>query len=79
MLLIGVGAGLWMGVNIGKDKPILSNPFVDKTMGEKIQSSLEDVSDSIDDSFDGSFKDVVNDGLDGVSSGIDTIKEKMDK
>jgi uncharacterized membrane protein YraQ (UPF0718 family) len=26
-VVIGLVAGLWMGVNIGKQRPILSNPF----------------------------------------------------
>lgn len=37
--IIGVLIGLWFGVNIGKDKPILSNPFAEETIQEKLKKS----------------------------------------
>lgn len=49
-LLVGVGVGLllglWFGVNIGREKPILSNPFVDTTLQEKAK---ETASEAIED------------------------------
>lgn len=38
--IVGLVIGLWFGVNIGKDKPIYSNPFAEKTVQEKLKSSI---------------------------------------
>ena len=38
--VIGILIGLWFGVNIGKEKPLLSNPFEERTVTEKIKSSI---------------------------------------
>ena len=42
-VFIGAVLGLWFGVNIGKDRPLVSNPFAEtkikqqiKTMGDKL-------------------------------------------
>lgn len=32
---IGLLIGLWMGVNIGAERPLWSNPFVKKDIGQK--------------------------------------------
>ncbi len=42
-LIIGVGLGLWFGINIGNDRPIYANPFTEETVQEKI----EDAGDAI--------------------------------
>ena len=42
-LLVGIIIGLWFGVNIGKDKPLLSNPLVERTMRDKLKQAGEDV------------------------------------
>jgi len=39
-LIIGVLIGLWFGVNIGKDNPIFSNPFKERSVTEKIKSGI---------------------------------------
>jgi len=39
-LVIGIVLGLWFGVNIGKDKPIFSNPFAERSVTDKLKSSL---------------------------------------
>ena len=36
-ITIGVGVGLWLGVNIGREKPILSNPFYQESLNEKLK------------------------------------------
>jgi hypothetical protein len=41
--IIGLLIGLWFGVNIGKDKPIFSNPFKDKTLQEKAKEKTSEV------------------------------------
>lgn len=38
-LLIGIILGVWFGVNIGKDKPLFSNPFSDKSLQEKLKKT----------------------------------------
>lgn len=45
-IVIGLLFGLWFGVNIGKEKPILSNPFADKVLQEKAK---ETASEAIED------------------------------
>lgn len=37
--IIGLLIGMWFGVNIGKDKPIFSNPFADASIQKKIKRS----------------------------------------
>ncbi len=34
-LVVGLAIGLALGVNIGRGKPLLSNPFAPETLGEK--------------------------------------------
>ena len=34
-LLIGGLAGLWFGMNIGKNRPLLSNPFADVPLAQE--------------------------------------------
>jgi len=40
-IVIGLLLGLWFGVNIGRDKPIFSNPFVSSDIKEKIRETGE--------------------------------------
>ena len=35
-LIIGLALGLWFGVNIGQDQPVLSNPFKNQSLQEKV-------------------------------------------
>ena len=34
-VVIGVAIGLWFGVNIGREMPLLSNPFHQESLNEK--------------------------------------------
>jgi hypothetical protein len=36
-VVIGVAIGLWLGVNIGRDTPLLSNPFYKESLNEKLK------------------------------------------
>jgi ABC-type lipoprotein release transport system permease subunit len=36
-IIIGVALGLWLGVNIGREAPLLSNPFYKETLSEKMK------------------------------------------
>lgn len=60
VLLIGVGAGMWMGVNIGKDKPVFSNPFTEKSVVDKLKDS---------------GKDALDKGGDLLKKGLDKVAE----
>jgi len=40
-LIVGVLLGMWFGVNIGRDKPIYSNPFEAKNLQEKFKQAGE--------------------------------------
>ena len=42
-ILIGGVVGLWFGVNIGKDKHILSNPFAERTLTETLKDTGKDM------------------------------------
>ena len=35
--VIGVAIGLWLGVNIGREMPLLSNPFYKEPLNEKLK------------------------------------------
>ena len=35
--VIGVVIGLWLGVNIGRETPLLSNPFSKESLNEKLK------------------------------------------
>ena len=39
-LLLGLIIGLWFGVNIGKQKPIFSNPFAEENISEKLKTKV---------------------------------------
>jgi len=36
-IVIGIGIGLWLGVNIGREMPLFSNPFYKETLAEKMK------------------------------------------
>lgn len=36
-LVVGVAIGLWLGVSIGRETPLLSNPFHKESLTEKLQ------------------------------------------
>ncbi len=40
-LIVGVTLGLWFGVNIGKDKALLSNPFAEPTVQQRVKRTSE--------------------------------------
>lgn len=42
-LLIGFIFGIWIGVNIGKDKPYFSNPFKEKSVNQKLKDTGKDL------------------------------------
>ena len=44
-LLIGVGVGMWLGVNIGRDMPLYSNPFDTDALNQKIKKATSETLD----------------------------------
>lgn len=42
-LLVGGLVGLWSGMNIGKEQPLLSNPFADVTLRQQASRAANDV------------------------------------
>lgn len=41
-LIVGVLIGLWLGVNIGKDKPLLSNPLEEPELVEQVKKQASE-------------------------------------
>ena len=41
-VVIGLLLGLWFGVNIGREKPIYSNPFADEVIKQKAKQTTSD-------------------------------------
>lgn len=39
-VLIGLLTGLWLGVNIGKGNPLLSNPFAEEQLQKKLKEKV---------------------------------------
>ncbi len=42
-LVIGLCAGLWFGVNFGRDQPLYSNPFNSESLQQKVKRTADDV------------------------------------
>lgn len=44
-VLVGFVIGLWVGINIGKDQPIWSNPFTraERSMAEKAKIKVKEM------------------------------------
>lgn len=40
-LVVGVLLGMWFGINIGRDRPLYSNPFEAVTLKQKFKSAGE--------------------------------------
>jgi len=38
-LVIGIPLGIWFGFNMGQDRPLLSNPFIEPTFKESIKKT----------------------------------------
>jgi len=38
-LIVGIPLGLWFGFNMGKERPLLSNPFEEPALQEKIKDT----------------------------------------
>jgi hypothetical protein len=39
-IILGVLVGLWLGINVGKGKPWYSNPLEERSVTDKIKTSI---------------------------------------
>ncbi|MCG6886240.1 MAG: hypothetical protein LJE74_03450 [Proteobacteria bacterium] len=42
-IIIGVLLGLWFGYNLGRDEPLFSNPFADRSLQNKARETTSEV------------------------------------
>ena len=40
-IVIGLLLGLWFGGNLGRDRPVFSNPFTEETVKERLKQTGE--------------------------------------
>ena len=43
LIIIVLLAGVWFGINIARDKPLLSNPFEDKNLRDKATDAAQGI------------------------------------
>lgn len=43
LIIIVLLAGVWFGINIARDKPLLSNPFEEKSIRDKAADTAKDL------------------------------------
>jgi hypothetical protein len=46
-LLVGGLGGLWFGMNLGKDQPLLSNPFADVPLAQQAGRAARDAAEGV--------------------------------
>lgn len=55
-VVIGITLGLWFGFNLGRDEPLLSNPFEDRSLQHKAKETtsevIQDTKDALKKSLD---------------------------
>ena len=62
-IVIGLAAGLWMGVNIGKDQPLYSNPFNTESITKKASRKAGDMFKDAKSSLREQLKDEADDRI----------------
>lgn len=48
-LLVGGVVGLWFGMNIGKEQPLLSNPFADVSLSQRASQTASQAREQVGD------------------------------
>jgi len=43
LIIVALLVGIWFGINIARDRPLLSNPFKEKTLGEKATDTAKEL------------------------------------
>jgi len=56
-VVIGLSLGLWFGTNIGKGKPLLSNPFEEVSLQDRIKEKGNDIMKGTKDAIRDSLKE----------------------
>ncbi|WP_426417235.1 hypothetical protein [Aestuariirhabdus sp. LZHN29] len=51
-VVLGLVAGLWVGVNLGKGQDIWENPFQDNSLKGRLEQSGRTIGDALKDSAD---------------------------
>ncbi len=46
-LLVGGMIGLWVGVNLGKDQPLMSNPFSEKSTMKEFNQKFDELQEGV--------------------------------
>ena len=57
-LIVGIAIGMWFGVNVGKGKPILSNPFADENIPEKVKRKVGEKIEKLGGDIKGKVKEI---------------------
>jgi gas vesicle protein len=68
--VIGAVLAFLAGVNVGRDRPILSNPFSDLTLTEQVRDTAEQLGEDIKESA-GDMADKARETVSGPESGED--------
>jgi len=42
-LILGGALGAWFGFNYGRDAPLLSNPFVERTLADRLSDKANEI------------------------------------
>ena len=55
-IVLGFGSGMWFGVNMGKGKPLLSNPFAEEDVPQKIKKKVGESIEKLGEDIKGKVK-----------------------
>jgi len=56
LVVLLVLLGMWIGINLAKDKPLFSNPFANTDLGERATSTASKVVEGTREAIDRKFK-----------------------
>lgn len=56
LILLLLLVGIWMGINIAKDKPLFSNPFAEKDLRDRASEAASKVVEESREAIDRTFK-----------------------
>jgi len=68
-LLVGGLTGLWFGMNIGKDQPLLSNPFTRVSLSERLDRAADQAT--------GQASDAIEEAGDAIEQGTESVKDEL--
>lgn len=56
LIIIFLVIGIWLGLNVAKNQPLFSNPFVDKELQQKASEKVERMGKGAKDAVDSTIK-----------------------